>query len=179
MSHPRRLPWPRRVQPLAPERYKVQFTASAGLRDKLERLQGLMLSQVPNGDLAEVIDRAVTETLDRLEARRFARSKEPRKEVAQSDTAPTSRRIPAAVKRFVYERDGGQCRYVDGHGRRCAERTLLEYHHRLPFGMGGDHRPTNVSLVCRTHNQYMADHDYGRQTMTRHRSSSRRAPSET
>ena len=33
---------PATVQPLAPARYKVQFTASAELRGKLERLQGLM-----------------------------------------------------------------------------------------------------------------------------------------
>ena len=30
------------LEPLAPGRYKVQFTASAGLRDKLERLRALM-----------------------------------------------------------------------------------------------------------------------------------------
>ena len=39
------------VTPLAPGRYKVQFTASAGLREKLERLQSLMRSSVPDGDL--------------------------------------------------------------------------------------------------------------------------------
>ncbi len=42
------------VQPLAPERYRVQFTASASLRDKLERLQALMRSvgtrRRPRGD---------------------------------------------------------------------------------------------------------------------------------
>jgi hypothetical protein len=30
------------VEPLAPTRYKVRFTASTELRDKLERLQALM-----------------------------------------------------------------------------------------------------------------------------------------
>ena len=40
------------VEPLAPGRYKVQFTASAELHDKLERLQALMRSSVPDGDLA-------------------------------------------------------------------------------------------------------------------------------
>jgi hypothetical protein len=159
------------VQPLSPGRYKVQFTASAELRDKLERLQGLMLSQVPHGDLVEVIDRAVTETLERLEARRFARSSKPRKGLGQTNTAPASRHLPAVVRRVVHEREGGRCRYVDPSGRRCCERNGLEYHHRLPFGMGGDHRPTNVSLLCRTHNQYIADHDYGRQAMFRHRGS--------
>ena len=48
------------MQPLAPERYRVQFTARAELRDKLARLQELMRSSVPDGDLAAIIERAVT-----------------------------------------------------------------------------------------------------------------------
>jgi len=60
------------VEPLAPARFKVQFTASAELRDKLERLTALLRSEVPDGDLAAVIDRAVTEKLERLEARGLA-----------------------------------------------------------------------------------------------------------
>ena len=59
------------VEPLAPTRYQVRFTASAELRDKLERLQALMRSSVPDGDLARLIDIAVTEKLQRVEARRF------------------------------------------------------------------------------------------------------------
>ena len=49
------------MAPLAPARYKVQFTASSELRDKLARLQALMRSAVPDGDLAKIIDVAVTE----------------------------------------------------------------------------------------------------------------------
>jgi hypothetical protein len=45
------------VEPLRPERYRVQITASAELRDKLERLQALM-----GEDLAAVIEAAVTES---------------------------------------------------------------------------------------------------------------------
>ncbi len=65
------------MSPLAPGRYKVQFTASAALRDKLERLQGLMRSSVPDGDLAAIIEQAVSEKLERLEALRFARHRHP------------------------------------------------------------------------------------------------------
>ena len=55
------------VEPLAPARYRVQFTASTELREKLVRLQNLMRSQVPDGDLETIIDDAVTEKLKRLE----------------------------------------------------------------------------------------------------------------
>jgi 5-methylcytosine-specific restriction endonuclease McrA len=187
-------PRPPVVEPLAPARYKVQFTASAELRDKLERLQSLMRSSVPDGDLGAIIEQAVTEKLERLESRRFARTRTPRKVLSahnMSGSNPTppagsespslrhtpaaTRRIPAAVKRAVYERDGGRCRYVDAQGRRCTAREGLEFHHRHPFGHGGDHSAENISLACRAHNRYIAEVDYGRTAMALHRRSQKRA----
>jgi hypothetical protein len=111
------------IQPLAPERYKVQFTAGAELRRKLERLQKLM-----SADLAEVIERAVSEKLERLESKRFALTNSPRKSLTK-EPSTTARYIPAALKRAVYLRDEGRCRYTDSEGRRCPERDRLEYHH--------------------------------------------------
>ena len=140
VSHPRRLP--RRAAALAPGRYRVQFTASAELRDKLERLQALLRSSVPGADLAAVIEDAVTEKLERLEARRFGLTKAPRKDLSQTETKPASRHIPAAVRRAVHERDGDRCRFVDEQGRRCTARHNLEFHHRHPIAMGGDHPPS-------------------------------------
>ena len=79
----------------------------------------------------------------------------------ESETSPTTRQIPAAVKRAVYERDGGRCRYEDEQGRRCTARQGLEFHHRHPFGRGGDHSLANVSLACRLcrarHNRHYAE----------------------
>jgi 5-methylcytosine-specific restriction endonuclease McrA len=157
------------VEPLAPSRYKVQFTASAEFRDKLERLQALMRSSVPDGDLAKIIDLAVTEKLERLEARRFAKTKRPRKRLAQTDTRPKSRYIPAAVRRFVQKRDGGRCTYRDRHGRRCTKRHDLEFHHRKPFGRGGEHSPEVLCLMCKTHNLLLAEQDFGKEKMARYR----------
>ena len=94
---------PAMVKPIAPARWKVQFTASTELRDKLDRLRALMRSSVPDGDLATIIEEAVTEKLERLEAKRFAKTKAPRKSVEETDTSPSSRYIPAPVKRAVCE----------------------------------------------------------------------------
>ena len=149
----------------------MQFTASAELHDKLERLSALMRSEIPDGDLAAVIERAVTEKLERLEARRFAQTPAPRKGLGDTDTSPTSRHIPAAVRRAVRERDGDRCGYVDEQGRRCSARDRLEFHHRHPFGMGGDHTSENIRLMCPTHNPYLAEFDYGRARQPRSRSS--------
>ena len=87
------------VEPLAPSRYKVQFTASAQLKDKLERLQALLRSEVPDGDLGAVIERAVTEKLERLEARRFAKTRARARTTtaAQSSTAAQTHTITQAT----------------------------------------------------------------------------------
>jgi hypothetical protein len=113
--------------------------------------------------MAFIVEQAVTEKLQRLEARRFAQTQAPRKALSQSDAAPTTRHMPSAVKRAVFERDEGRCRYVDEQGRRCTARQGLEFHHRHPFGYGGDHSVPNIALMCRRHNGYLAELDYGRE----------------
>ena len=157
------------LEPLAPARYRIQFTASATLRNKLERLQTLMRSAVPDGDLATLFEVLVTEKLERLEAKRFAKTKKPRKRVEQADTSPSSRYIPAPVRRAVRARDGNRCTFVDDNGRRCTETRGLELDHKRPYGRGGDHSVENVRLRCRTHNIYLAERDYGKDLMARYR----------
>jgi hypothetical protein len=159
------------VEPLSKATYKVQFTASAKFRDKLERLQALMGSSGNDADLATVIEAAVTEKLEKLEAKRYGKTKSPRKSLEEADTSPSSRYISAPVRRAVYARDGGQCGYVDPTGRRCTETKRLEFHHLEPYGKNGDRSVNNVELRCRTHNFLEAERDYGKKIMDRYRNS--------
>jgi len=155
------------VEPLAPSRYGVHFTSSTELHEKLERLSDLM----PGADLASVIEAAVTLKLERLEAKRFGKAKKPSKNLEQADTSPGSRYISAPVKRGVYERDGGQCTVVGKNGRRCTARKDLEYHHHDPHGRGGNRSAANISLMCTTHNQLLAERDFGKGVMDPYRRS--------
>ena len=158
-----------KLEPIAPARYKVEFTASAELRDKLQRARALLRHKISDSanDLAEVVDEAVSLLLAKLEARKFAKTKAPRKSVADSDTSASSRTIPAAVKREVFARDGGRCAFVAKSGRRCScsDPGQLEYHHVRPYAMGGDHKPETIELRCRAHNAYQAELDYGKEVM--------------
>ncbi len=167
MTAPRPTPQtrPATVEPLSPARYKVQFTASQELRDKLERLTALMRSEVPDGDLAAIIDRAVSEKLQRLEARRFGKTHARRKALADTVINPGSRNVPAALRRAVHERDESRCAFVDAQGRRCTEQHRLEFHHDFPFGKGGDLSLVNIKLLCEQHNRYLAEVDYGEATV--------------
>jgi 5-methylcytosine-specific restriction endonuclease McrA len=141
------------VVPLAPERYKVQFTVSRDTHDKLRRAQDLLRHSIPDGDPAAIFDRALTLLLSDLERTRLAATERPRTSRA---TRAGSRHIPAAVRREVWKRDGGQCAFVGTHGR-CSERGFLEFHHLEPYAVGGLAVAENVALRCRAHNAFEAE----------------------
>jgi hypothetical protein len=65
------------------------------------------------------------------------------------------------VKRTAWARDEGRCAYVSADGRRCAERTFLEFHHIEPFAKGGPATIENIALRCRRHNQHEAERVFG------------------
>ena len=50
-------------------------------------------------------------------------------------------------------------------GQRCAAREGLQFHHRHPFGFGGDHSVGNIALMCEQHNHRLAEIDYGQRAM--------------
>ena len=74
--------------------------------------------------------------------------------------SPPRRHIPAAVRRRVWLRDGGRCRYRDPlSGRRCNSSYLLQIDHLLPVAQGGGEDPANLRLACFAHHRMR--HGYG------------------
>jgi hypothetical protein len=146
------------VTPLAPERYRVQFTASAALHAKLRRAQALLRHQIPDGNLEQILDRALTALLREVTKQKVAATEQPR---GSPGTYPRSRHIPAEVKRMVWARDGGRCAFLAQDGRRCAEEGFLEFHHIRPYAAGGPATIDNIQLRCRAHNAYEAGRDFG------------------
>lgn len=155
------------MSPLSPERYRVQFTISKETHDKLRRVQDLMRHRVPNGDPAAIFDRALTLLLADLERSRLAAAKRSR---ATTKTSHVSRRVPAAVKRAVWSRDGGQCAFLGSAGR-CRETGFLEFHHVIPYAAGGETLVENLELRCRAHNSYEAQKYFGETLFARETSS--------
>jgi len=96
------------IVPLAPERYKVQFTASAETYRKLRLAQDLLRHQIPDGDPAAIFDRALTALLEDLAKKKLAGTDRPRE---CRNHVLGSRHIPAEVKRAVWLRDGGRCAF--------------------------------------------------------------------
>lgn len=151
------------VTPLGLKRYRVQFTATAEFCDKLRLAQDLLRHQIPDGDLAEILDRALAVLLEALAWERFATSDRPRKRGADQSgrSATGTRHIPAEVKRAVWLRDGGRCAFTGHSGRRCNTHGFLEFHHIVPYAEGGEATVKNIELRCRAHNQYEAALHFG------------------
>jgi hypothetical protein len=154
----------RPVAPLAPDRYRVTFTADAETCKMLDQAKDMLRHTVPNGDTAEVMKRALKTLLDELARKKCATTEAPR---GSRGTATRSRYIPASVKRAVWKRDGGRCAFVARSGRRCEERGFVEFHHVESYAKGGKPTPENIQLRCRAHNAYEADLEFGPRTATR------------
>jgi hypothetical protein len=141
------------LTPLAPERYMLQVTLTRETHEKLRRAQVLARHAIADGDIASILDRALSLLIDHLERRRFAEAASPRSNV-DNGTA-SGRHIPAAVRRVVWQRDEGRCAFVGRVGR-CRETAFLEFHHVAPYAAGGNATADNIQLRCRAHNQYEA-----------------------
>lgn len=147
------------IAPLSSSAYKLQVTLQASTHEKLSRARDLLRHSIPNGDVATVLDRALSALLRDLERQRCAAAARPRE---QAQSRANTRHIPAAVKRQVWSRDGGRCAFRSS-TRRCNETAWLEFHHVTPYAEGGLPTIENIELRCRAHNQYEGSLLFGEQ----------------
>src|SRR5918996_2470086 len=137
------------VTPLSEETFKVQFTASRALRDKLREAQQLLRHSVPDGDLATIVERAVDLLIADVKKKRFGVGRKPASSAASAGTeseGPPTRHVPIAERREVYERDGGRCTFVDESGNRRAETGGLEFDHVDGFARTPSHSASGIRL---------------------------------
>ena len=137
------------------------------MRDDLRYAQELLGHQIPSGDVAQVLHRALKALIPQLEKRKFAATDKPR----STPPRPTAsrRHVPAHVRRVVWKRDEGQCTFVSESNHRCQERRALEFDHIDPVARGGQATVATIRLRCRAHNQYEAERAYGPEFMRQKR----------
>jgi len=141
------------------ETYTIQITLAGDTLRKLRRAQELLRHAIPDGDPGTIVDRSLTLLLEQLERKKLGSTK-PRRQAQRAKRR--SRHVPLHVRREVWKRDGGQCAYIGGEGRRCEERGFLEFHHVDPHALGGKPVVDNLQLRCRAHNQHEAEIFFGR-----------------
>jgi hypothetical protein len=150
------------IEPLSEATFKIEFTGSRALRDKLRQAQDLLQHRVPDRDLATVIEKAVDLLIEKVSKERLALVDRPRKKLEETSVVATSRYIPAAVRRAVVIRDGSRCTFVDETcGRRCEETSGLEFDHVDGYARTKRHDPRFIRLLCGPHHRLVTETTYG------------------
>jgi 5-methylcytosine-specific restriction endonuclease McrA len=76
--------------------------------------------------------------------------------------------IPVAVRRAVWERDGGRCCWPLDGGGTCGSTHQLELDHVVPWAKGGEATAENLRVVCRAHNVSAARAVFGARLVGRY-----------
>jgi hypothetical protein len=159
---------------LEPQRYRVQFTASEEYVKLVEEAKALLAHARPRVGLDEIHLRALRVLVTELKKQKYAVTSQPRTSAHPAPKAELQtlerlepphqrgRHVPAAVRRAVFEHDGGRCTYVSASGDRCSETHGLELHHVRAFALGGEHSEANLAYRCKAHNALAAEEDFGR-----------------
>ena len=105
----------------------------------------------------EPVDASTVEPVEETGERSVEESAEARVSEPDEQSVSEGRYIPAAIRRAVWRRDRGRCTYVSPDGRPCGSRWQLELDHVHPVALGGETSMSNLRLLCRAHNQLLAE----------------------
>jgi hypothetical protein len=159
------------AEPLDAGRSRLHVTVSREFLKKLDAAKDALSHAKPGASAEEILEAGLDLLLER-QAKRNGLVAKPQKTVRPSK----SDRIPAHVKRAVWERAGGRCEYILESGERCGCTTRLEYDHITPKALGGKSTVGNTRLACRPHNDLAARLVFGDRLMDRYTRKLRRTP---
>lgn len=143
-----------RVTPLSPARFHVNFTASERFKGHIDAALELA---APSTTLEALIEDALELWIKMRQKERLGVPG--RKAKASANTG--GRYIAKAIRRTVWQRDGGQCTYCCEASRRCSEKRGLQFDHVVPHARGGQSTADNLRLRCSAHNQLWAEECFG------------------
>ncbi|MEQ8570997.1 MAG: hypothetical protein RMA76_39060 [Deltaproteobacteria bacterium] len=152
-----------RGEAATPETFAFRFDGSAEAKALLDRAKE---PTPPGTDIGEIFEAALALCVEKLERRKNGKTSRPRSKPAE-DAPAGAAYVSAATRRAVVERDGAQCTYVSPGGRRCSERSNLEFDHVGGRALGARSVVGELRLLCRAHNLHAAREVLGRALIDR------------
>jgi hypothetical protein len=164
------------VEPLTAELRRLHITVSRRLLEKLDAARDALSHSHPGASRDEIIEAGLDLLLERA-AKRRGLVKNPRKQAPRQRSAPASptpaaakaraRYVPASVRREIWKRDQGQCRWPTHDGGICGSTCRVEIDHAAkPFAKGERIlKPEDGRLLCAFHQDVSARQVYGDEHM--------------
>lgn len=146
-----------RVMAASNDAVRLSVTVKREQYELMMRVRHGLGHSLPGSDLATLIAYVFED---------FWKRRDPSREVAQRKSAAVAHgsatRIPAHIRRQVFQRDQARCQFVDPLTQKvCHSRTRVELDHIHPLALGGTNEPENLRCLCRAHNQFRAQQTFG------------------
>lgn len=154
-------------EPLTADLRRLHVTVSRRFLEKLDAAKDALSHSHPGGDVEAILEAGLDLLIERAAARKGL-VKRPRAAAptGEGDDADP-RRVTAAVRREVWLRDEGRCRWPTADGGICGSTHRLELDHVLPVARGGRPTVANLRVLCDFHNDLAARAAYGDTWMDR------------
>jgi 5-methylcytosine-specific restriction endonuclease McrA len=151
------------VQPLTAALRRLHVTVSREFLAKLAAARDALTHSHPGASDEEILAAGLDLLLSR-DAKRKGLVARPQTKLRASNP----QRVPARVRRAVWQRDGGCCSWRLDSGGVCGSTRRLQLDHVTPLALGGTSTVENVRLLCATHNVLAARRVYGDACMSRY-----------
>jgi hypothetical protein len=156
-----------RVEPLTATESRLHLTVSRPFLKKLEAARLALSHSLPGADAEEILSAGLDLLLAR-NAKNKALVEKPRTTPATVSGTSDPERVPAAVRREVWKRDGGCCQWALDSGGVCGSRLRVQLDHIIPKASGGKSVVGNLRLLCERHNKWAARQKLGHNSMNRY-----------
>jgi hypothetical protein len=140
------------------ESVRLSVTIPPEVWKNLERCKELLAHKLADADWPEILAEL---------CEKFLSAKDPLRRTAASAAEVNAKAkkhgaIPVKLRRFIFQRDK-VCQYRDATTKRiCGSAFRLEVDHIQMRCHGGTNEPSNLRLLCRSHNQLAAEDALGR-----------------
>jgi hypothetical protein len=145
------------IEPLTADLNRAHFTLSRRFLEKLDRARAALSHSHPGATMEQILEAGLDLLLDR-HARRNGLVKKPLQQPRPSSDAG---RIPAHVRRAVWQRDGGKCQWPVASGGVCGSTVRVELHHETSRARGGPPTAENLVTVCGVHHDLATRREFG------------------
>lgn len=116
--------------------------------EKLHRAQSILSHSCHDGNMADLIENLCDKVIQQKDGK-----------TATAATAvvvtvkPGRAYLAEGTRRFLFQRAHHCCEYVSAsNGIRCISKYQLQIDHIVPIAKGGANDPSNLRVLCRTHN---------------------------